>query len=104
MRLSQVEIEVINSLALKYFGEGVHVFLFGSRVDDSKKGGDIDLFIKNDDEKRLTLETKIHFLVDLKLEIGDQKIDVVFDNESTRSRLNFYASSIQEHKIELSGS
>jgi len=100
MRLSQIEIEAINSLAIKYFGESVQVFLFGSRVDDSKKGGDIDLFIKNNDEKLLTLETKIQFLVDLKLEIGDQKIDVVFDNESTRSKVSFYRS-IQEHKIEL---
>ncbi|MDD4969946.1 MAG: nucleotidyltransferase domain-containing protein [Paludibacter sp.] len=100
MRLSQFEIETINSLAAKYFGTDVHVFLFGSRVEDDKKGGDIDLFIKNENEELLTLEQKIQFLSDLKSQLGDQKIDVVFDTEITRSKINFY-NSIQEHKTEL---
>ena len=102
MRLSQFEIGTINSIAIKYFGSGVHVFLFGSRVDDDKKGGDIDLFIKNNDEELFTLETKIQFLVELKNQIGDQKIDVVFDTEITRSKVRFY-NSIQKHKTELKG-
>jgi hypothetical protein len=48
----------------------------------------------------LTLETKIQFLADLKSQIGDQKIDVVFDSEITRSKIQFY-NSIQKHKTEL---
>ena len=100
MRLGQFEIEAINSLAAKYFGTDVHVFLFGSRVDEGKKGGDIDLFIKNKKEELLTLELKIQFLSELKIKIGDQKIDVVFDNEITRSKNNFY-TSIQKNKTEL---
>jgi predicted nucleotidyltransferase len=100
MRLSEFEITAINSIAKKHFGTGVRVFLFGSRVDTDKKGGDIDLFIKNNDDELLTLETKIQFLVELKSQIGDQKIDVVFDNEITRSKVDFY-DSIQKHKTEL---
>jgi uncharacterized protein len=100
MRLGQFEIEAINSIAEKYFGNDVQVFLFGSRVDDDKKGGDIDLFIKNTKEELLTLELKIQFLSELKIKIGDQKIDVVFDNEITRSKSSFY-NSIQKDKTEL---
>lgn len=100
MRVSQFEIETINSLAIKWFGLGVRVFLFGSRVDDDKKGGDIDLFIKNNDEKLLTLEYKVQFLAELKSVIGDQKIDVVFDNTITRAKQNFY-NSILTHNVEL---
>ena len=44
MRLSQKELETIKSTIHSIFGE-VGVYLFGSRVDDSKKGGDIDLYI-----------------------------------------------------------
>ena len=100
MRLSRIEIELINLTARKYFGQETKVFLFGSRVDDSLKGGDIDLFIHNDQGSLLKLETKIHFLSELKMKIGDQKIDVVFDNETTRSKTNFYRS-IQNNNIEL---
>jgi len=101
MRLSQFEIETITTLVQKYFGEEAKVFLFGSRVDDQKRGGDIDLFVKNNDEKRLTMEAKINFLVDLKILIGDQKIDLVFDNANTRLKTSFY-HSIMLHKVQLS--
>ncbi|MCK6604163.1 MAG: hypothetical protein L6Q59_04630 [Ignavibacteriaceae bacterium] len=53
--------------------------LFGSRVDDNKRGGDIDLYI----ETNLTqgvIEKKINLLVKLKDQLGDQKIDIVINN------------------------
>ena len=83
MRLTPNQIDVINSIARKYFGQEVQVLLFGSRVDNDKKGGDIDLFIKNKDQTLLTLETKIFFLAELKSMIGNQKIDVIFDTALT---------------------
>lgn len=100
MRLSQFEINTINQLARKYFGAECTVSLFGSRTDGIKKGGDIDLFIKNKNEIYLTLEAKIHFLAELKTLIGDRKIDVVLDNSNTRQKKNFYRSIIRQ-KMEL---
>ena len=100
MRLTQIEIDAINLIARKYFGSDVHVLLFGSRVDNMKKGGDIDLFIKNSNKALLTLEMKVHFLAELKSLIGNQKIDVVFDNANTRRKKSFYQSIIQ-HNTDL---
>ncbi|MGV8134814.1 MAG: nucleotidyltransferase domain-containing protein [Mangrovibacterium sp.] len=99
MRLSQFEINTINTLAQKHFGNGTRVFLFGSRIDDNKKGGDIDLFIKSR-EDTLTIRRRISFLAELKSIIGDQKIDVVFDNANTRLKTRFY-HSISHRNIEL---
>lgn len=96
MRLSEFEIETIKELAEKRFGEGATVYLFGSRTDENKKGGDIDLFITNKDEKRLNIEAKVQFLAELKTKIGDRKIDVVFDNDFTRQKENFYRSIIRD--------
>jgi predicted nucleotidyltransferase len=100
MRLTQFQIATINKLARKHFGQDACVYLFGSRTDDHKKGGDIDLFVNHTNEATLTLETKIHFLAELKAKIGDRKIDVVFDNENTRQKKNFYRS-ITSQKVEL---
>lgn len=96
MRLSEFEIETIKELAEKHLGEGTTVYLFGSRTDENKKGGDIDLFITNKDEKRLNIEAKVQFLAELKTKIGDRKIDVVFDNDFTRQKENFYRSIIRD--------
>jgi hypothetical protein len=53
MRLSQYECAVVKSQVQSIFGQEAQVFLFGSRVDDLKKGGDIDLFIKISDQSDL---------------------------------------------------
>ncbi len=51
MRVSQKEIQIIKDTIYKYFSNNVEIFLFGSRVDDNKKGGDIDLYILTEREK-----------------------------------------------------
>jgi predicted nucleotidyltransferase len=81
MRLSVKEQNSIKVVANQVFGENAIVTLFGSRIEDGKKGGDIDLLIKcnktiSSDE---TYQLKLKFLVELKKRIGDQKIDVIID-------------------------
>ncbi len=44
MRVSKKEIELIKNMVKTIFGETI-IYLFGSRMDDTKKGGDIDLYI-----------------------------------------------------------
>lgn len=100
MRITEYEITAIKKLAQKIFGKGTIVYLFGSRVDDNKKGGDIDLFITNKEKSNLTILSKIEFLTELKLIIGDQKIDVIPDNSHTRQKKQFY-HSITKQAIEL---
>ena len=46
MRLTPNQIETIKSTASAVLGTGVQVTLFGSRLDDQKKGGDVDLYIE----------------------------------------------------------
>lgn len=82
MRLSTVQINAIKRNFKIYFKDG-EIYLFGSRVDDNKKGGDIDLYIKAMDKKDLVYK-KIRFLAALKREIGEQKIDVVLNYDENR--------------------
>lgn len=76
VRLSQEEIDAIKSIAKDVFGEGVRVWLFGSRTDPLKKGGDIDLYIEAPTLEKL-LDKKIEFLLKLEEKIGEQKIDLI---------------------------
>ncbi len=71
MRLSDKEILLIKE-SIKEFDYEAKVYLYGSRVDDNKKGGDIDLIIISDkiDKKKLS---KIRWKIFE--EIGVQKID-----------------------------
>lgn len=82
MRLSKTQHQAIKKYFLEVFHDG-HIYLFGSRVNDEKKGGDIDLYIDSPDKKNL-VHKKIDFLVKLKKEIGNQKIDVVFNKGLNR--------------------
>ena len=99
MRLSEFEISTIKTLAMRHFGDDVQVFLFGSRTMNYLRGGDIDLFICNPKDQRLRIRTKINFITDLILQIGDQKIDVVLDNPVMRN--SGFFDTIYRNRIQL---
>ncbi|HON79922.1 MAG TPA: nucleotidyltransferase domain-containing protein [Spirochaetota bacterium] len=82
MRLNDKEINSIRNAFAVTFESG-EIYLFGSRTDDSQKGGDIDLFVVPRSDKNIS-EKKIDFLVRLKRAIGEQKIDVVIDRGQNR--------------------
>ncbi len=87
MRLSLHEAEIIIKTACQVFGQATTVWLFGSRTDDALKGGDIDLFIQIPDQTSdgsELLEKKLHFLSLLEQDLGEQKIDVVFEQDDSR--------------------
>lgn len=83
MRLSSLEINAIKTKGEKIFGSSCTIYLFGSRVNDELKGGDIDLFIETNEQNDL-IEKKIQFLIEVKTLIGDQKIDLVIAEDSDR--------------------
>ena len=57
MRLSKKEVETIKKVINEFFIKP-DIYLFGSRLDTSKKGGDIDLFIISKDKDLLRKKVK----------------------------------------------
>jgi predicted nucleotidyltransferase len=95
MRLTSEEIDAIKTLSQLHFGN-VSVYLFGSRTDDNKNGGDIDLLILSD--TRLTMGDKLKFKVDLIRKIGDQKLDII---SYTRNETNTFLDVIINEAIKI---
>lgn len=50
MRLTPEQIAIIRQATQETFGPDARVWLFGSRVDDRKLGGDVDLLIESDQD------------------------------------------------------
>jgi len=78
MRLNPEQVKAIKQETEHFFGARAEVWLFGSRVDDAAKGGDIDLYIcpgiSNADQ---LAAARFAFLARLKRRIGDRRIDLV---------------------------
>ncbi len=82
MRLKPAVVNAITDSIETYVqDQKAALYLFGSRVDDSKKGGDIDLlFLATPELLTLVQEKKYRILADIKHQIGEQKIDLVLSS------------------------
>lgn len=83
MRLEKSEVTAIKRAALQAFGPSVIVRLFGSRVHDHLRGGDIDLHFEVDagchsDDAVERFEDELFAVIDR------QRIDKVFSVRGTR--------------------
>lgn len=77
MRLEHDELVAIKAAALRTFGEEVAVYLYGSRVDDAQRGGDIDLLIEVPQPQQATYEEEFNFRHDLESMLGERRIDIL---------------------------
>ena len=91
LRLTSKEIETLVSSFKKFFLKDDHLWVFGSRVDSTKRGGDIDLYIESSvPEINNLVKLKIKFLVDVKMQIGEQKIDIILNHLPSKKRAGIY--------------
>ena len=83
MRIPPNYQKTITETAAKVFGERTSVWLFGSRLDDTAKGGDVDLLIKLESPTadKAVLGARYNALLQMKL--GLQKFDILVIDPST---------------------
>jgi len=86
MRLRANEIEIIKSTVLKQIGDAT-IILFGSRADDSRRGGDIDLLVKTG--HRSSLNDKLKILTDLERNGIMRKVDLLIQTPYTKEQAIF---------------
>jgi len=81
IRLKDSQIKAIKN-AVKKFDEKAKIYIFGSRIDLNKKGGDIDLLVLS---KKITFDMKLKILAILYKQIGEQKIDLIIAQSKDES-------------------
>ncbi len=86
VRLSEWQKQQIRQAAARTLGERVPVRLFGSRLDDQVRGGDIDLYIELEGEPAEVLERELRFYAALQRQLGEQRIDLVVHRKGSALR------------------
>jgi hypothetical protein len=72
MRLTPAQIDTIKNTAQAVLGPGVEVTLLGSRVDDTAKGGDVNLYIETpqpDLMKKMRCKVRLHDQLDMPVDL-----------------------------------
>lgn len=91
MRLTDRELAIIRKTFIDCFSNNDHLWLFGSRVDNIQRGGDIDFYVETtEQDTSKAISKRLNFIVSLKQQIGDQKIDVVLNQLSLKGNLPIY--------------
>lgn len=80
MRLTSHEAAAIRASALEVFGTGAVVRLFGSRLDDLRRGGDIDLHVQLT-EGDAPPEASARFRMLLDRRVGEREYDILVSRE-----------------------
>lgn len=82
MRLDDKTVKIIKESGLIFFGSNAKVYIFGSRADNLKKGGDIDIYIETDlavnSSELFNIESE--YWVCLQKALGERKIDIIVND------------------------
>lgn len=91
MRLSEHQRSVLKAATASCFEPSATIRLFGSRVDDSKKGGDIDLLIETSlADPAAIARAQIQFVSRVYRDLGEQKLDILIDYPGRQQQLPIF--------------
>lgn len=77
MRLTPVQIEIIRQATRDVAGPSARIRLFGSRLDDDARGGDIDLLLECDEPIDAPAVLAANLAARVSRRMDGRKIDVV---------------------------
>jgi len=83
VRLSHQQIEIIKNKIASVLGLAKKIILFGSRISDEEKGGDIDRYIETDYVQDNRASTASRIAASIQISLGDQKVDILLVDPNT---------------------
>jgi uncharacterized protein len=98
VRLKEKEIFNIVLGVSRICGKTAKIWLFGSRADESKKGGDIDLYIEVDPQVS-DFDAKLKLMSFFQSYLGERKIDLLI--RPTNQPMNAMHELAKSNGIEI---
>jgi hypothetical protein len=87
-------LKIIQESFKQIFSDKDHLWVFGSRVDLQRRGGDLDFYIETTEtDSARALKKKMDFVSLLWDQLGEQKIDVVINITSSHLKLAIYETA-----------
>jgi predicted nucleotidyltransferase len=77
VRISETVKDALIRSILRHFPDVKRIFLFGSRTDDSKRGGDIDILVETPEDEQVRYTHAAQAVAEIHRTIGEQKIELV---------------------------
>ncbi len=84
LRLTPKVKKRIIEYAKQHFGDDSKLYLFGSRIYDDKKGGDIDLFLESMHD--IDMQIQVNFLRDIYKNVTERKVDLIIKTPFTQDK------------------
>ena len=95
MRLSNLEIQNLKN-SISKFDSKAEIYLFGSRADFQKSGGDIDILIIS---KTIGRKEKRKIRINFFQDFGEQKLDIILEKDV--ESFSTFTKTIFEKAIQL---
>ena len=99
MRVTPQQAETVKRLVHRHFGDDAEIWLYGSRVDDDKRGGDYDFLVETSiSDPDQIIEQKIALIVGLRSSpsFADEKVDIVVKRLRSSFSLPIYTVAKEE--------
>jgi len=75
MRLEHQHAVAIKQILTDVLGQDTKVWLFGSRIDDDKRGGDVDLYVET--QQPCSLPIKLQLMSKIQRLLDMRKVDLI---------------------------
>lgn len=99
MQLSAEDVDHLKRLARAEVGAAVRLRLFGSRVDDNARGGDVDLLLELDNPVTTPAQLVARLSARASRALGGRRVDVLLSAPNLK-RLPIHIQALR-HGVEL---
>ena len=98
MRLTSQQIKIIIEVVARVAGNTADTYLFGSRVNDQSKGGDVDILIEVDRKLRRLEQGKIQLELEQALNLP---VDILVQERNAETTPFLSIAQAQAKKLEI---